>query len=537
MAEAINRGSYKQVTLGDKWDVIVIGSGIGGLTAAVLLSVYGGKRVLVLERHYVMGGFTHTFRRPGYEWDVGLHYIGQVQDDTSSVRRAFDHVTGGKVRWNAMPEVYDRIIVDGQTFDLIRGLEQYREGMKRYFPSEVRAIDKYIAAVQSSNRAAGLYYAEKAVPELLSRIAGGLMRAPFLRWAKRTTGEILRDLTSNRDLMGVLTGQWGDYGLPPAQSSFGIHATIAGHYFDGGSYPVGGASSLAAAIAPAIERNGGRVITSAEVANILIDGGKAIGVKMAGGREFLAPIIISDAGAANTFLRLLPGEMGCLNSLRDGIRSIPASLAHLGLYVGIKATDADLGLNGTNLWIYPSFDHDANVARFASDIDSPFAGLFISFPSAKDPDFTNRHPGRSTVEVVTFVPFEAFASWRDTKWKRRGAAYDSLKQSLAARLQAALERHMPAVAGRIDYAELSTPVTTRHFMNYEKGEIYGIGSTPARFGMRALGARTPIRNLYLTGQDVASLGVVGALFGGAISASAVLGKNLISKLTKPLALL
>ena len=177
MAEAINRGSYKQVTLGDKWDVIVIGSGIGGLTAAVLLSVYGGKRVLVLERHYVMGGFTHTFRRPGYEWDVGLHYIGQVQDDTSSVRRAFDHVTGGKVRWNAMPEVYDRIIVDGQTFDLIRGLEQYREGMKRDFPSEVRAIDKYIAAVQSSNRAAGLYYAEKAVPELLSRIAGGLMRA------------------------------------------------------------------------------------------------------------------------------------------------------------------------------------------------------------------------------------------------------------------------------------------------------------------------------------------------------------------------
>ena len=138
-------------------------------------------------------------------------------------------------------------------------------------------------------------------------------------------------------------------------------------------------------------------------------------------------------------------------------------------------------------------------------------------------------PGRSTVEVVTFVPFEAFASWRDTKWKRRGAAYDSLKQSLAARLQAALERHVPTVAGRVDYAELSTPVTTRHFMNYEKGEIYGISSTPARFGMRVVGARTPIRDLYLTGQDVASLGVVGALFGGVICASAVLKKNLISR--------
>lgn len=404
--------SYKQVTLGDKWDVIVIGSGIGGLTAATLLSGYGGKRVLVLERHYAMGGFTHTFNRPGYEWDVGLHYIGHVQDETSGVRRAFDHVTEGKVRWNAMPEVYDRIIVNGQTFDLTRGLEQYREGMKRYFPSEGRAIDKYIAAVQSSNRAAGLYYAEKAVPALISRIAGGLMRAPFLRWAKRTTGEVLQDLTSNRELIGVLTGQWGDYGLPPAQSSFGIHATIAGHYFDGGSYPVGGASSIAAAIVPAIERNGGRVITGAEVANILVDGEKATGVKMADGREFLAPIVISDAGAANTFQKLLPGEMTCLSSLRVGLRSIPASVAHLGLYVGIKAIDANLGLNGTNLWIYSSLDHDANVARFANDIDSPFASLYISFLSAKDPDFANRYPGRSTVEVLTFVPFEAFARLR-----------------------------------------------------------------------------------------------------------------------------
>src|ERR1700721_2691056 len=144
MTEGVNQRSYKHVTLGDKWDVVVIGSGIGGLTAAVLLAVHGGKRVPVL----------------------GRHYIGQVQDATSRVRRAFDHVTEGKVRWNAMPEVYDQIIAGGQKFDLTRGLEQYRETMMGYFPSEIRAIDKYIAAVQSSNRASGLYYAEKAVPEL-----------------------------------------------------------------------------------------------------------------------------------------------------------------------------------------------------------------------------------------------------------------------------------------------------------------------------------------------------------------------------------
>lgn len=133
---------YKQAKLSEQWDAIVIGSGIGGLTAAVLLAVHGGKRVLVLERHYEAGGFTHTFHRPGYEWDVGLHYIGQVQDERSSVRRAFDHVTAGKVQWQAMPEIYDRFIIEGQPFDLVAGLDRFREGMKQSFPKETRAIDR-----------------------------------------------------------------------------------------------------------------------------------------------------------------------------------------------------------------------------------------------------------------------------------------------------------------------------------------------------------------------------------------------------------
>ncbi len=92
---------------------------------------------------------------------------------------------------------------------------------------------------------------------------------------------------------------------------------------------------------------------------------------------------------------------------------------------------------------------------------------------------------------------------------------------------------VPSVAHHIDTTELSTPLTTRHFMNYGRGEIYGLSATPARFALRDLGARTPIRGLYLTGQDVSTLGIAGALFGGVISASAALGKNLFSALAKP----
>jgi all-trans-retinol 13,14-reductase len=525
--------SYKQATLTEQWDAIVIGSGIGGLTAALLLALHGSKRVLVLERHYEVGGFTHTFRRPGYEWDVGLHYIGQMEDQRGPVRCAFDYMTGGHVRWQAMPEVYDRFIFEGQAFDMVAGLARFRENVKQSFPRESKTIDRYIAAVQKCNRASGLYYAEKAVPAPLAALAGALMRLPYLRWAKRTTREVLEGFTGNQELIGILTGQWGDYGLPPGKSSFAVHATIAEHYFAGGSYPVGGASTIAAAVVPQIEHNGGSVVSGAEVAAVLLEDTKVAGVRMIDGREFRAPLVVSDAGATNTFERLLPTGPSSLESLRNQLRRIPPSSAHLSLYVGLAKSDAMLDLKGGNLWIYPSFDHDANVERFARDMDAPFPVVYISFPSAKDPDFQRRHPGKGTIEAISMIPYETFARWEGTRWKKRGDEYDTLKQHLLNRLRAVLERQVPPVSGNIAHAELSTPVTTRHFMNYGHGEIYGIASTPKRFAIRGLGARTPVRGFYLTGQDVTSLGVVGALFGGVVSASAALGKNLMSVVCKP----
>ena len=216
-----NGTPYRQAKLGDTWDAIVIGSGIGGLTAAILLGEYGGKRALVLERHYEAGGFTHTFRRPGYEWDVGLHYVGQMEEGTET-RRAFDHLTGGRVSWQPMPEVYDRILIAGRTVEFRAGEERLREELKGHFPSESKAIDRYIALVHACNRMSGLYYAEKAVPGAIAKIAGGLMRAGYMRWARRTTLEVLESITANRELIGVLTAQWGDYGLPPSKRSFAV---------------------------------------------------------------------------------------------------------------------------------------------------------------------------------------------------------------------------------------------------------------------------------------------------------------------------
>jgi all-trans-retinol 13,14-reductase len=525
--------SYKQHPgLTDQWDAIVIGSGIGGLTAAATLSKLAGKRVLVLERHYTAGGFTHTFRRPGYEWDVGVHYIGDVSHPRAMARRMFDFITDGQLDWADMGEVYDRIIIGDNSYDFVKGYENFRAKLHGYFPSETGAIDRYLAKVTATVKKAQLYFAEKAVPPLVSSLFGGMMRRPVLKEATRTTREVLEELTQNQELIAVLTGQFGDYGLVPSKSSFFIHSMVAAHYFGGAAYPVGGSGRIAETILPVIERAGGEVVTNAEVTEILIENERAVGVKLADGRELRAPTVISDAGVVNTFERLVPAEPARAAGWGSKAVELGHSIAHLSLYVGLKGTTEELRLEKTNLWVYRNNRHEENFAAFEADLNAPLPVVYLSFPSAKDPDFERRYPGHSTIEAITLGRYEKFKAWENTSWKKRGAEYDELKASLSERLLDTLYKYAPATRGNVEIAELSTPLSTRNFAAHPHGEIYGLQHTPARYEQRWLRPRTPIKGLYLSGADAVSAGVVGALMGGMVCSSAVLKGNVLGQVLK-----
>jgi choline dehydrogenase-like flavoprotein len=197
--------SNKQHPIAETWDAIVIGSGIGGLAAVALLAKHASQRVLVLERHYTAGGFTHAFRRPGYEWDAGVHYVGRVNDPSSPERAAFDHITEGRLAWNSMPDVYDQISIADRTYDFPTGLERFRARMGEAFPAERTAIDQYIALVCATVRAGNRYFAEKAIPGPLARLIGPMLRSGFLRTASQTTAQVLSQLTRNPELIAVLT--------------------------------------------------------------------------------------------------------------------------------------------------------------------------------------------------------------------------------------------------------------------------------------------------------------------------------------------
>lgn len=366
----------RRTNLDSYYDVIVVGSGIGGLTAATVLAK-SGQKVLVLERHYTAGGFTHTYERKGYEWDVGVHYIGGAHRKNSSIRRIFDYISDEKIQWSEMDPVYDRIYLGSETFDYVKGEQEFLSQMTSYFPEEKTAIKTYLKLIKDVNRQASSFYSGHVLPHWLAKCLYKRLSEPFLKHAEQTTEQVLRNLTQNKKLIAVLTGQWGDYGLPPSRSSFAMHAMVAKHYLEGACYPVGGARSLAQSIEKVLHQHHAQVVTGAEVQSIVIKGSKAIGIQLVDSRLVRAKKIISGAGVTNTFQKLLPNNCFCKKDFAEKLKQIQPSLAHMCLYIGLKVSPQDLGIPTSNLWIYPDADHDKNFEAFTAQPSLNFPVVYI----------------------------------------------------------------------------------------------------------------------------------------------------------------
>jgi all-trans-retinol 13,14-reductase len=521
---------YRPTRLASAYDALVIGSGMSGLTTAALLSDLGWK-VCVLEQHYTAGGYTHSYERRGYEWDVGVHYIGDVGAKTRT-RRMFDYLTNDQLQWSPMDDEYDRFYVGDKVFSAMAGKTEFRDNLVRQFPAEEQAVDRYMKLLSQVGGALSVFAMARVLKPWQKLIA-----TPYLKWKTpdvifRNTYDVLSELTDNQDLIAVICGQWGDMGLPPKQSVFMVHALIARHYLYGGFYPVGGSWKIADYIIPKIQATGGEVFTYANVEQILVDGGKVNGVRMADGHVIECPVVISSAGIDNTFGHLLPAELVRSKGYELAMRRVRPSIGHLCLYIGLKGTAEELGLPKTNFWIYPHNDYDKAVADFRADPAAPFPVVYISFPSAKDPEYLERHPGTATIEIVAPAPHEQFRQWQGTTWGKRGKDYESLKDALSERLLKHLYDKLPQLAGKIDYHELSTPLSTEWFAAYRHGELYGLDHTPERLQQDWLTPRTRIPGLWLTGQDILTCGVTGAMMSGMLTVTAVVGAKKIGRLMK-----
>jgi all-trans-retinol 13,14-reductase len=515
------------------WDAIVIGSGIGGMSAAALLSKVGGMRVLVLEKHSERGGLTHVFRRDGASWDVGVHYIGNMQVG-SDTRALFDFLSGSALGWNPMPEEFERFIYPGFNFSVPSDAGRYQERLIERFPDEAASIGRYFADV---NEIAD--WNARRMIESISPPPADLPPAQACpaspEGATHTTGEYLDRHFMSAELKALLATQWGDYGLPPSESAFVLHALVVRSYLRGGWFPKGGASRIARTFEVGVEAAGGAINVCQEVTGILAEGTRVIGVKALDRRGadpvetvFSAPIVISDAGAHVTYKRLLPvdGEIGRRTAgLRAAIDRLDGGLSAVTLYLRLNKTVAALGVKGENYWINTTFEHDDIDAQTAAILAGKPKHAFMSFPAVKSGD--DRF---STAEVLALVKAEAFSAWRGTARGMRGYDYLELKNRIAQGLLDLAETATPGLKAMVHYSELSTPLTAEDYTSHPGGAFYGLKGTPERFLSSALCAPPPISGLYLSGCDAWSLGVAGSLMGGVVAASRALGQGGFSRI-------
>jgi all-trans-retinol 13,14-reductase len=510
--------------MSEHYDAIIIGSGIGGMTVGSLLSQVAGKRVLLLERHFKMGGLTHTFRRQDFEWDVGLHYVGGMQ--TGSMSRQFmDAVTSGKVQWNRIAEPYDRFIFPDFEFAMPDGKNQFLTQLKQQFPHESQAIDHYFRNLHQVARWAGRTFAAKTMPKFLQY----LMVAWGKRKSCRTTGEVLRKSFQDEKLKAILAAQWGNYGLPPEQSAFAIHSMIAEHYFDGAYYPVDGSGGIADSVKEVLGKHGGTCLVNHAVQELVIHNRRVAEVRVEHkGKQlsFTAPQIISAIGAKATYQQLIPQSVPLPERELLNGKHVPPATA-VTLFVGLREDPRKHGFGPGNLWMFDSLDHDAMHSKRSESLQGVVHQCFLSFPSLRTPD-----PKTHTAELITFTDYESWRPWSEQPWLKRDAEYQRVKDALANAMVSFVERYRPGFKDLIAYQELATPLTVSSMTGHAQGAIYGFPATPDRYRRDAFPIQTSIKNLCLTGCDVGSLGIVGAMMGGVMTTSRLLGPAGFPRLLK-----
>jgi all-trans-retinol 13,14-reductase len=505
-------------------DAVVIGSGAGGLTAALALA-RAGQRVLVVEQHYLPGGSCHSFQLGGHRFSPGVHYVGDLGPG-GKLRAVYEGLGVSKdlafLQLNS--DAFEHIIIGGTRFDHPAGRVALEERLISHFPRQTHAIRRYLALVAEVS---------DAINELIDlRRVRRLLRRP--RHALRVLFHSVRSLDAVLTSCGVtdpmlreiLSIQCGDHGLPPSRAPFGMHATVQAHYFEGGWYPRGGGAAIANAFVRALERAGGEVRLSCRVERVLVerDGSewRAIGVRLADGTEIRAKRVIANADPVTTF-RGLVGDEYLSSKLRARLARTRWSLSTLSLFL---ATDLDvraLGLDSGNYWwtggtsFNPFFEGSVSSALEPRDV---FDGVFVTATSLKDPSKWN---GREhTLEVFTLMPYAAFARWAGSPTGQRAADYLALKERLAAQLLRSAERVVPELRSHVTFAEVGTPLTTSSYLGSAEGGMYGTEKSLRQVGPFSFKTSTEIRGLRLTGGSTISHGVMGATFAGLVTAASVL---------------
>lgn len=458
------------------YDVIIIGAGLGGLTAASILAK-NRKRILLLEKNPIPGGYVVNFRRKGFEFDAGLHMMFGCHKNGNTYNILNQCGVSRKIKFLKPEYLYRGIYPDFDFRVLQSNIQSYVKLLQQMFPPEKKGIKSLFKEIKNNYN--GIYKFDRI----------GTLTHEFIFSINNTCDKLLNKYIEHPKLRTIIFQLWPYFGLPPSKLPFFYFCYPWYDFFEGGGfYPLGGGKAIINALTKSIIKNKGDILFNHNVKKIIIKNNIAKGVIVNNGEEYFGKIIISNIDACRTFKNLIEDKMLPPEFLRE-LNNIEPSISAFQIYLGLNIDLKNVGFPDYEVFINPDYDLER---QFQDSIENNFDRVPYSMTGYSNLVKSHAPKKRSTLVITVFSGYDF---WR----KLSNRDYKKTKELMAMKLIKRAEDIIPRLSSYIDVQEVATPLTMERYTGNYKGAIYGWAPLISQTGFRRMDSKTPIKNLYLAG--------------------------------------
>ncbi len=479
----------KKIIINSQYDTIIIGSGLGGLSAGAILAK-NNKKVLIIEQHNKPGGYASNFKRGNFIFDASLHNTGPIFENKKfkSLLEELDILD----KINILPyKELTRVILPNHDFVIKNGSRGFTQYLKSVFPEDSKGIDKIFKIFKDIyDEFEDINISYSTIDKLTEDIPMLPLKFPMLvTLVDKTFSDLLDENIKDEKLKSILSSYWWFNGLPPKELPSLLYAMSAYPFFEyNGAFIEGTAQKLSDALLENITNNGGTAIFRREVVKININSGKLTGVTTNIGETFYAPNVISNANPRDTIIKMIPEEQMDRRYKKKILKS-ELSISGLQMYIGLKCDPKELGMKNQTIEVFTNYNHAENYETvLKGDYENTFFYM-TNFTSFNKDMLKN---GKGSLNLFTL---DHIKNWEGLTKEE----YKSKKKEVIDIFIKRIEKLLPSISNYIELTDLATPVTMKRYTKNPDGAIYGFSNIASQSGINRFSNSTPIAGLYIAG--------------------------------------